>query len=150
MLIKIRDAVTEANQAVIDMRYVKSQVEDRIKQAPAAGVAELTSEGGKLKTNVTGVEAEVYQIKNQSGQDPLNYPIKLNNKLAALIGVVGSAPGRPTAQAGQVFGELKTKLNVQTTKMNKIWAEDLKRYNELLKKYGLQPIDPKPKPKTTA
>jgi len=146
-LMKLRDRVSEANEAVISMRYVKSEIEDRLKKAPAAGVAELTSAGGALKTNVTGVEAEVYQIKNQSGQDPLNFPIKLNNKLAALNGSVGSAPGRPTTQAVQVFNELNGKLDVQTGRMKKVYAEDLKKYNELLKKYGLPEIDTKPKPK---
>ena len=146
-LMKLRDRVSEANEAVISMRYVKSEIDDRLKKAPAAGVAELTSAGGTLKTNVTGVEAEVYQIKNQSGQDPLNFPIKLNNKLAALNGSVGSAPGRPTTQAVQVFTELNGKLDVQTGRMKKIYAEDLKKYNELLKKYGLPEIETKPKPK---
>ena len=147
LLMQIRDKVTEANEAVISMRHVKSEIDARIKQAPAQAVQELTSQGKTLGTNLTGVEAEVYQIKNQSNQDPLNFPIKLNNKLAALTGVVSSAPGKPTAQSVQVFTELTGKLQVQTKKMDKLYAEDLKKYNDLLKKYGLPPIDPKPAPK---
>ena len=146
-LLKIRDKVTEANEGVISMRHVKAEIDVRIKQAPAQAVQELTSTGKTLGTNLTGVEAEVYQVKNQSGQDPLNYPIKLNNKLAALTGVVSSAPGNLTAQSVQVFDELTGKLSVQTKKMDKLYSDDLKRYNELLKKYGLPEIDPKPKPK---
>ena len=150
-LLKVRDRVSEANEAVLSMRHVKSEVEARIKQAPnATAKSELTSNGDPLKGNITGVEAEVYQIKNQSNQDPLNFPIKLNNKLAALTGSVSSAPGRPTAQAQAVFGELNGKLDVQVKKMRKIYAEDLARYNELLKKHGLPAIDTKPKPKTAA
>ncbi len=150
-LIKLRDKVSEANESVISMRYVKSEVDDRVKQAPSAAVRnELSSAGTPLKASITGVEAEVYQIKNQSGQDPLNYPIKLNNKLAALMGSVGSAPGRPTAQAMAVYSELLGKLDVQTKKMKKIYADDLARYNELLKKHGLPAIDTKPKPKIAA
>ena len=146
-LLQIRDKVTEANEAVISMRHVKSEIDARVKQAQPTAAEELRAEGAALGTNLTGVEAEVYQIKNQSGQDPLNYPIKLNNKLAALTGVVSSAPGRPTAQSVQVFNELNVKLSTQTKKMDKLYAEDLKRYNELLKKHGLPEIDPKPKPK---
>ena len=93
------------------------------------------------------MEAEVYQVKNQSSQDPLNYPIKLNNKLASLNGVVSSAPGAPTAQAVQVFNELSAKLGVQTGKMRTLYASDLAKFNELLKKYGLPLIDTTPKPK---
>ena len=134
----------QAIASVVDQRDVEVA---RIKQAPAQAVQELSSEGKTLGTNLTGVEAEVYQIKNQSNQDPLNFPIKLNNKLAALTGVVSSAPGKPTAQSVQVFTELTGKLQVQTKKMDKLYAEDLKKYNDLLKKYGLPPIDPKPAPK---
>jgi photosystem II stability/assembly factor-like uncharacterized protein len=148
-LMQIRNKVTEANEAVISMRHVKSEMDARLKEAPAGAVQEISAEAKPLATNLTGVEAEVYQIRNQSNQDPLNYPIKLNNKLAALTGVASSAPGRPTAQSVQVYNELVGKLVVQTKKMDKLYAEDLKRLNELLKKHGLKEIDPKPKPKVT-
>jgi hypothetical protein len=146
-LMQIRNKVTEANDAVISMRHVKSEFEARLKEASPAAAQEITTPGKELGTNLTGVEGEVYQIRNQSNQDPLNYPIKLNNKLAALTGVVSSAPGRPTAQSVQVFNELVGKLAVQTKKMDKLYAEDLKKLNELLKKHGLKEIDPNPKPK---
>jgi photosystem II stability/assembly factor-like uncharacterized protein len=146
-LMKIRDRLTEANEAVISMRYVKSEVDDRVQHAPGAGIQELSTIGTSLKANVTGVEAEVYQIKNQSSQDPLNFPIKLNNKIAALNGVVSSAPGRPTAQATKVFTELSGKLENELVRMRKVYSDDLAKYNEILRKYGLQPIDTKPKPK---
>jgi photosystem II stability/assembly factor-like uncharacterized protein len=146
---KLRDRLTAANAAVVSMRYVKSEVDDRIKHAPPPATQEITAEGGSLKTNITGVEAEVYQIRNQSSQDPLNFPIKLNNKLAALLGSVSSAPGRPTAQATAVFNELDGQLEKQLVRMRKIYVEDLARYNALLKKYGLPAIDTKPKPKIT-
>ena len=126
------------------MRYVKSEVDDRLKRAPPTAMPELTADGTHLKTTVTGVEAEVYQLKNQSGQDPLNYPIRLNNKIAALSGSVGSAPGRPTAQAVQVFNELSCKLDIQTGKMKKIYSDDLAKFNALLKKHGLPEITTKP------
>ena len=148
--LQLRDRLTAANEAVISMRYVKSEVADRIKRAPPAGTQEIASAGASLKTNLTGVEAEVYQLKNQSSQDPLNFPIKLNNKLAALLESVSSAPGRPTAQAVAVFNELNGRLDKELVKMKKFYVEDLARYNALLKKYGLPEIDTKPKPKITA
>jgi photosystem II stability/assembly factor-like uncharacterized protein len=146
-LIRIRDRLTEANESVVSMRYVKSEVDDRVKRAPPNAVQELTSGGTSLKTGLTAVEAEVYQIRNQSGQDPLNFPIRLNNKIAALNGVVSSAPGRPTAQAIAVFAELSGRLEKELVRMRKVYSEDLAKYNEILRKYGLPPIDTKPKPK---
>jgi photosystem II stability/assembly factor-like uncharacterized protein len=142
-LIKIRDKLSEANDAVISMRDLKSQVDDRLKKAPAPAVQELSSNGTTLKGTVTDVEKEVYQIKNQSGQDPLNFPIRLNNKIAALNGVVSSAPGRPTAQAMKVYGELAASLEKEMVRMKKVYSDDVVKYNELLKKHGLAPLVPK-------
>ena len=62
---------------------------------------------------LTAVEEEVYQVRNRSGQDPLNYPIKLNNKIAALIGVIESADNKPTDQSVEVFNELSAQLDAQ-------------------------------------
>ena len=145
-LIKVRDQVSEANEAVLTARDLKAQVADRLKQAPQLGV-----QGTALNGKVTEVEAEIYQIKNQSSQDPLNYPIKLNNKIAALLGMAGSSPGRPPVQATQVFGELTGKLGAQMKRMDKVHAEDLKAFNAELKKLGLPEVTPKKKaPKVAA
>ena len=144
-LIQVRDKVSEANEAVIAARDVKAQVNDRLKQAPQLG-----ADGKALNGKVTEVEAEIYQIKNQSSQDPLNFPIKLNNKIAALLGMAGSSPGRPPAQAMQVFKELNGKLDVQTKRMDKVYTEDLKAFNEQLKKLGLPEVKVNKKPKVAA
>jgi hypothetical protein len=139
-LIKVRDRVSEANEAVLTARDVKTQVADRLKQAP-----QLEGQGKALTGKVTEVEGEIYQIRNQSSQDPLNYPIKLNNKIAALLGMAGSSPGRPPAQATQVFTELNVKLDVQMKRMDKVYSDDLKAFNDQLKKLGLPEVTPKKK-----
>ena len=58
-----------------------------------------------LMKPLTVVEEEVYQVKNRSGQDPLNYPIKLNNKRAALGGIAGSAEA-------DAFAELSARVSI--------------------------------------
>ncbi len=54
------------------------------------------------------MEGEIYQYRNRSSQDPLNYPIRLNNKLAALQGIVESGDARPTDQSYAVFKDLSS------------------------------------------
>ena len=73
----------------------------------------MNDAGTALNKNLTAVEETLYQTKNQSNQDPLNYPIRLNNKLAALGGVVGSAEAAPTAQSYAVYDELVTQIDAQ-------------------------------------
>src|SRR5207248_4754572 len=70
-----------------------------------------------LMTSLAAVESEIYQVKNQSSQDPLNYPIKLNNKIAALAGVVGGSDSKPTSQSYAVFNDLSAQLDRQLQAM---------------------------------
>jgi len=144
-LIQIRDKTTEANDAVKMIRNVKAQLEDRVAKAPR-----LKRSADALAAALSAVEQEIYQVKNQSGQDPLNYPIKLNNKIAALAGVVGSGPYAPTVQAQTVFTELVQLLDVQTKQMQKLLKEDLERFNNQAKQAGVEVIVPKAEEPTPA
>ena len=85
LAIRIRDKVSEANNAVIQIRSVKAQVAARLEKSSDARLKEA---GGRLSTNLGAVEEEIYQVRNQSGQDPLNFPIKINNRLASLARAV--------------------------------------------------------------
>ncbi|HUP88191.1 MAG TPA: hypothetical protein VM100_02505, partial [Longimicrobiales bacterium] len=95
--------LNEANNAILLIRGVKAQIDDRVK---AANDAKLADMGRQLKDKLSKVEEEIYQVRNQSNQDPLNYPIKLNDKLAGVLGSIESVPGKPTAQSYEVFTEL--------------------------------------------
>ncbi|HEX2716144.1 MAG TPA: glycosyl hydrolase, partial [Gemmatimonadaceae bacterium] len=91
LLLKIRDRVSEANDAVKQIRSVKQQLEDREQRAASmgAGGANAVVLVRAVREVVSMVEDSIYQTKNRSNQDPLNYPIRLNNRIAALSGVVG-------------------------------------------------------------
>ena len=83
-------------------------------------------------------------MRNQSNQDPLNYPIKLNNKIGALMGAVEGVAGRPTAQSYEVFNELSARLDQQLNWLEQILSRDLPAFNEeWVKRLGLPPIERK-------
>ena len=136
-LIKVRDKTSEANNAVRTIRNVRAQIEDRVTKAPR-----LRRNADALLTALAAVEQEVYQVRNQSSQDPLNFPVKLNNKIAALSGVVSSGPYRPTDQAGAVYTELSRLLKVQTDRLDQIIREDLARFNRQVRGAGQALIVP--------
>ena len=136
LALQVRDRTSQANEAVIAIRDIKAQIEERAEQD-----ATVKQPGDELAGKLTGVEGEIYQYRNQSNQDPLNYPIKLNNKLAALLRVVEGVHGRPTAQAYEVFELLSERLDVELERMNVIVTTDLGRFNELLRSKGLDPIE---------
>ena len=108
LAIKIRDQTSRANEAVIRIREIKSKI---AKEAP--------SEANKaLLKQLSEIEENLYQVKNQSGQDPLNFPIKLNNRLAALERSVETGDAKPTASSYQVFKELSAELDRQLAELN--------------------------------
>jgi hypothetical protein len=137
LAIQLRDRVTQANEAVIAIRSIKSQVDERVK---TANKPDVTRAGEALKRNIDAVEGELYQVKNRSSQDPLNYPIKLNNKIGALMGVVESAEAAPTAQSHEVFRDLSARLDAELTKLNAVYGGDLESFNRLLRQNNLPEI----------
>ena len=136
--LRIRDRVSQANDAVIEIRRIKGDVDDRLEQTDNQRIHE---QGGKVESNLSAVESEIYQVRNESRQDPLNFPIKLNNKLAALMGVVERGETAPTAQSFRVFDHLSELLQTELIRMNTIIEQDLRRLNELLQEEGLDPIE---------
>ncbi len=128
---RIRDKVNEANLAVIRIRRIKTDIADRIKDAPA----EVRTAGEQLAKALSAVEEDVYQVKNQSGQDPLNFPIKTNNRLASLLRVAVSGEGRPTGNVEPIFNDLIAELKAETDRLEKTIADQLPPFNNMLQRH---------------
>jgi photosystem II stability/assembly factor-like uncharacterized protein len=140
--IQVRDKTTEANNAVRTIRNLKAQLKDRGRQATGPRGAALEKLSTPLVDQLSAIEAEIYQVKNRSGQDPLNYPIKLNNQIAALLGVVMSTEAKPTAQSYQVFRLLSADLDAQLAKLKGLVEGSLVPVNAELQRLGLGTISP--------
>ena len=82
-------------------------------------------------------------MKNQSGQDPLNFPIRVNNRLASLLSMVERGDGRPNNNVGEILTTLSGELKGYTTTLDTVWKTDLAAFNAELKRLGLAPVDPK-------
>jgi hypothetical protein len=141
-LIQIRDRTSEANNAVRTIRNVKAQLKQRLAAAPSGRSAALKRLSDALTDQLSAVEGEIYQVKNQSGQDPLNYPIKLNNQIAALSGVVAGTEAKPTSQSYQVFKLLSAALDEQLAKLKTALDGGLGGVNAELSRLGLDRIVP--------
>src|SRR5262249_38577323 len=134
LAIAIRDKVNEANNAVIRARRIKQAVADRLSKSPDA---DLRTAANRLTRNLTVVEEDVYQVRNQSNQDPLNFPIKINNRLASLLRVVETGDGKPTGNVVPIFNDLKLELKGETDRLQQILGTDLPAFNRVLQRLGL-------------
>jgi hypothetical protein len=136
---RIRDKVNEANLGVIKIRRIKTDIAARIKDAPK----EVQAAGEALTKALAVIEEDLYQVKNQSGQDPLNFPIKTNNRLASLLRVALAGEGRPTGNVEPIFNDLVVELKGHTDRLDKTLTEQLGAFNRMLTRIKKDPISDK-------
>jgi photosystem II stability/assembly factor-like uncharacterized protein len=137
LAIQVRDKLSEANSAVIQIRALKSQIDDRLSKSSDEALKET---GGTLRKHLSDVEEAIYQVRNQSNQDPLNFPIKINNRLASLLSMVDHGDGRPIGNAPVVFRDLTAELKAQTDKLAAALAKEMLSFNTEAKRLNLEPI----------
>jgi len=135
----VRDRVNDANEAVIAIRHVKAQLENRYEKSDDD---RLHSAGDELDKNASAVEADIYQVKNQSGQDPLNFPIRVNNRLANLMAMAERGDGRPNNNMPEIFRIMSNRLEGYLDHLQEIWSSDLADVNRELERLNLPTIDP--------
>ena len=120
---------------VIRIRDLKKQIDERVKKSPP-----LNAAGERLATRLSAVEQDVYQVQNRSNQDPLNFPIKLNNQLAALLRIIETGDAKPTDQSYVVFKELSAQLDAIKQRLDAIMKNELIQFNSAASAQGQTPI----------
>jgi hypothetical protein len=93
-----------------------------------------------LDEAMTEIEEALYQTKNQSRQDPLNFPIRLNDKLAGALRLAALGDFRPTDQMDEVREELTAAIDAELAKLDRIWREELPAFNELAAEHGVTAV----------
>jgi hypothetical protein len=138
LAMQIKEKESEANEAVKEIRKLKPQLENQ-----KSGIKDsmLLKEMNAVIMALQKVEEDLYQVKNQSGQDPLNFPIKLNNRLSSLRRSVETGDARPTDASYVVFAELSKELSILLTSKLNIQNNSLKSLNEKLVKAGLKSVN---------
>lgn len=139
LAIQIRDQTTAANKAVIRIREVRAAVNDRLKKDDGA----LATSAKAMLDKLSVIEKDLYQVKNQSGQDPLNFPIKLNNRFAYLRRSVENGDARPTDGARKVFAELSADLAGHLKLLEEIMDTELLKLNQSLTEKGMKAVGDK-------
>jgi len=140
---QILGKVTEVHDAVRQMRDIRLQMtalDKRLKEEKDANAKAVADAGKDLDKKMTTVEEALIQTKSKSGQDVLNYPIRLNNLLVALGGVVSSADAAPTRQDYEMFDDLSKQADEQLAKWKEIVKTDLAAYNKLAQEKAIPAI----------
>ena len=138
---EVTDKVSEAHKTIKDIRNVRKQFDhyrERLKdQEGYEDVIELAND---IDSTMTIVEENLYQTKNRSRQDPLNFPIRLTNKLAHLNSLMRAGSEAPTAQSIAVKEELTQKIDKELQQFQKIREELVPKFNELMRSKSVDAI----------
>jgi len=141
LLLQIRDEVSKVDEAINQMNSIKKQVDDLDKRMPQDDHGKAVRDASrKLVQKIDPLQDTLIQSKAKSGQDVLNYPIRLNNELTALAGTIASADSAPAEQAYTVFNLLKQRSDEQLAHWSEFVSGDLVAFNQLVRQQDVQAI----------
>lgn len=127
---EVNETVNKAHTSIKKMRKITAQLSAFEKQyKDTEATKELVEKAKTMREKLENIEKELYQTKNRSNQDPLNFPIKLTNKLAHINSLIGLDDFPPTDQDIAVKNELTAKINTQLTAFNKVLDDEITAFN---------------------
>ena len=139
-LTQIPDKFNETQKAIKDIRTLRSQINEFTTRQGKDIPKELKTMADSINKRLTAIEETLYQTKAKSSQDVLNYPIKLNDKLAGVFNVAASGNFAPSRQVQEVYNDLAAQVDVQLAKLRTIKERDVPSFNELIRQKALPVI----------
>ncbi len=124
--------------AVLELRALHAQLAEV--RAKAAGKADVLAAADAVEAKAKAVEDVIIQVKNVASQDPLNFPIRLNNQLISLAGTVAMGDTAPAQQHRDDFAKLKADADRELATWAQIKAVDVAQLNATLKGAGVKPV----------
>jgi len=130
-----RDRLTEVHDAIRTLRSVRTQVADAAERAARTDAAEdaIRARADRLRRNLTDLETTLMQTKNESPQDPINFPPQLDNQWAYLYTHVIGAYARPTDGSYERFDDLVDQTEPLLSRLETLLSEDLSELNSALR-----------------
>lgn len=137
-LMKVRNKVTEANEGIINLRKIKEDLGYlKNKLGSDEKNKDMMDAIKKFEEELNTIENNIHQTKNQSVQDPLNYGIKLNNRLAHLMVEQAQGDFRPTKQGEEVRSKLSQMVDEELSKLKTTIDNNLYKINQMAKEKGV-------------
>jgi len=121
----------KAHKSIKKIRSIKSQLLKFTSIYNQDNLSMLKEKANELSDDLSKIEKALYQTQNRSGQDPLNFPIRLTNKLGHLNSLVSMGDFSPTEQDIAVKEYLTNQININLEIFDKLMVEEVKNFNEL-------------------
>ena len=130
---RVGQAFTKSHDLIKNVRSISDQVNDISKRAAKAGYSEdVKTVAEELTKKLKALEENLIQTKNESGQDAINYQVKLDNHLAYLYSFVHEQDSKPVESITDRFAELKAQLDSAEQDYQTLVDTELKSFTKLL------------------
>jgi photosystem II stability/assembly factor-like uncharacterized protein len=139
-LVTIRDKSSEIMKAIKNIREVRQQMTDFSTRAGKDLPQEVKLQMDTVGKQITAVEEALHQTRAKSGQDVLNYPIKLDDKLSSIYNASAAGQSGLSKQSKDAYAELAAQIDEQLNKLKRIMNEDVARLNQLIHEKSLPVI----------
>ena len=127
----VNKTMDEAHKSIKKIRTIRDRLKNfETQYADNEDVKDLIEKSKGLRESFTEIEEALYQTKNRSRQDPLNFPIRLTNKLGHLNALIGIGDFAPTDQDIAVKNELSAKIKVQLDEFDRLIDEEISVFNK--------------------
>ncbi|MGH9860862.1 MAG: glycosyl hydrolase, partial [Candidatus Acidiferrales bacterium] len=140
LLIRIRARVSEAHTTINEIRAVRTQLTALRRQLNQNEQKQILEAMSALDKAMTPIEEKLLQVKSRSSQDPLNFPVMLNDQLMGLGRTVDSADAAPTKQALERYDDLVGQLNPLVAGWKKLRDGELAALNDRIQKASIPRI----------
>ena len=141
LMIRVRDKLTEAHDAIRILRDVRRQVEALAGRLTAVGHdGTLQASAREIRKELTSIEEKLIQTKNEAHQDPINFPPQLDTRFGFLYGYIHSLNGKPTEGAYRRLEDLEPRLVEQLDRLAAVLGERLQTFSERVQALGVEPV----------
>jgi hypothetical protein len=130
-LLKISNKFSEVQKAIKDIRLIRSQLTEFTSRADSSG-KDLKPLADTINKKLTAVEEALYQTKAKSGQDVLNFPIRLNDKISGIYDFAASGNNPPSQQAIESFTYLSAEADKHLAVFKQVMQNEVRRLNQLI------------------
>ena len=132
---EVRAKINEAHTALGNIKKVRKQLDDFTGRLDKENEAfkPLFAQADSIKAHLKPVEEALYQTKNRARQDPLNFPIRLTNKLAHLTSLLTNSDYAPTEQMYGVKEEMTQLIDRQLAEYRRITEEEIPVFNRMVR-----------------
>jgi len=137
---QVRNKFNDIQKGIKDIRALRTQINSFVALQGKDMPKEIKTSADSINKQLTSIEETLYQTKSKSSQDVLNFPIRLNDKLAGVFDVAASGNFTPSKQVKEVYNDLATQIDAQLAKLNAIKQKDVPAFNELIRQKALPVI----------